>query len=117
MTESIREAQLKKTEAGLIPQGEGWFVLNARDVSWIQSEERGQDTDFQGWAGVDRARLPHPGSVAGSAWPVPRRARPGGLPGRCRRVRARDRRTGAPPEGLGLRPLPAVDEARVRRGG
>jgi quercetin dioxygenase-like cupin family protein len=23
-------------------------VLNARDVSWIQSEERGQDTDFEG---------------------------------------------------------------------
>jgi uncharacterized cupin superfamily protein len=48
MAESIREAQLKKTEAGLIPEDEGWFVVNARDVSWIQSEERGQDTDFQG---------------------------------------------------------------------
>ena len=56
MTESIREAQLKKTEAGLIPQGEGWFVVNARDVSWIQSEERGQDTDFEGeqeWSQLD----------------------------------------------------------------
>ena len=53
MTESVREAQLKRTEAGLIPQAEGWFVLNARDVSWIRSEERGQDTDFEGgqeWA-------------------------------------------------------------------
>ena len=53
MTESVREAQLERTEAGLIPQGEGWFVLNARDVSWIRSEERGQDTDFEGgqeWA-------------------------------------------------------------------
>ena len=53
MTESIREAQLKRTDAGLIPQGEGWLVLNARDVSWIRSEERGQDTDFEGgqeWA-------------------------------------------------------------------
>ena len=48
MAECIREAQLKKTEAGLIPEGEGWFVVNARDVSWIQSEERGQDTDFEG---------------------------------------------------------------------
>jgi uncharacterized cupin superfamily protein len=48
MTESVREAQLKRTEAGLIAQGEGWFVLNARDVSWIRSEERGQDTDFEG---------------------------------------------------------------------
>ena len=48
MTESVREAELKRTDAGLIPQGEGWFVLNARDVSWIRSEERGQDTDFEG---------------------------------------------------------------------
>ena len=48
MTETVLEAQLKKTDAGLIPQGEGWFVLNARDASWIRSAERGQDTDFQG---------------------------------------------------------------------
>jgi uncharacterized cupin superfamily protein len=48
VAESIREARLKKTDAGLIPEGEGWFVVNARDVSWIQSKERGQDTDFEG---------------------------------------------------------------------
>jgi len=44
----VPEAKLEKTEHGLIPQGEGWFVLNARDVSWIRGEERGQDTDFEG---------------------------------------------------------------------
>jgi len=44
----VPQAKLKKTDAGLIPQGEGWFVLNARDVSWIRSDERGQDTDFEG---------------------------------------------------------------------
>src|SRR5262245_58382304 len=48
MPEPVPEARLEKTEAGLIPQGEGWFVLNARDASWIRSEERGQDTDFEG---------------------------------------------------------------------
>ena len=48
MADSVPEAHLTKTDAGLIPQGEGWFVLNARDVSWIRSEERGQDTDFEG---------------------------------------------------------------------
>ena len=48
MTDAVPEAQLRKTDAGLVPQGEGWFVLNAREVSWIRSEERGQDTDFQG---------------------------------------------------------------------
>jgi quercetin dioxygenase-like cupin family protein len=50
---TVREADLKQTDAGLVPQGEGWFVLNARDASWIRSEERGQDTDFEGgqeWA-------------------------------------------------------------------
>lgn len=49
----VPEAELKTTDAGLISQGEGWFVLNARDVSWIRSEERGYDTDFEGaqeWA-------------------------------------------------------------------
>jgi mannose-6-phosphate isomerase-like protein (cupin superfamily) len=44
----VPEAQLKKTDAGLIPQGAGWFVLNARETSWVRSEERGQDTDFEG---------------------------------------------------------------------
>jgi uncharacterized cupin superfamily protein len=48
VTEPVREAELAHTDAGLIPQGDGWFVLNARDVSWIQSDERGQDTDFEG---------------------------------------------------------------------
>ena len=48
LTKPVPEAELKQTNAGLIPQGEGWFVLNAREVSWIQSEERGQDTDFEG---------------------------------------------------------------------
>jgi quercetin dioxygenase-like cupin family protein len=44
----VQKATVKKTEKGLIPEGEGWFVVNARDVSWITSEERGQDTDFEG---------------------------------------------------------------------
>jgi quercetin dioxygenase-like cupin family protein len=44
----IEEAELQKADAGLIPKGEGWFVLNARDASWIRSEERGEDTDFEG---------------------------------------------------------------------
>ena len=50
---TVPEAELERTDAGLVPRGEGWFVLNARDASWIRSEERGQDTDFEGgqeWA-------------------------------------------------------------------
>ena len=48
MADSVPEAQLKQTDDGLVPQGEGWFVLNAREVSWTRSEERGQDTNFEG---------------------------------------------------------------------
>src|SRR5215471_15378475 len=48
MADLVAEARLAKTDVGVIPEGEGWFVLNARDVSWIRSEERGQDTDFEG---------------------------------------------------------------------
>jgi uncharacterized cupin superfamily protein len=48
MAESVPEAPLKKTDAGLVPEGEGWFVLNARDAMWIRSEERGQDAALEG---------------------------------------------------------------------
>ena len=48
MPDRVSEATLTKTELGLVPEGEGWFVANAREVTWITSEERGQDTDFQG---------------------------------------------------------------------
>jgi uncharacterized cupin superfamily protein len=48
LTHSVPEAQLQKTEFGLVPEGEGWFVLNARDALWIRSEERGQDAVFEG---------------------------------------------------------------------
>ena len=58
---TVPEAELRKTDAGLIPQGESWFVLNARDVSWIRSEERGQDTDFEG-------RRSGPSSASASKW-------------------------------------------------
>jgi uncharacterized cupin superfamily protein len=28
------EAPLRQTEAGLVPEGEGWFVVNAREARW-----------------------------------------------------------------------------------
>jgi quercetin dioxygenase-like cupin family protein len=55
MPERVSEARLDETAVGIVPEGEGWFVLNARDVSWIRSDERGQDTDFEGrqeWTGL-----------------------------------------------------------------
>lgn len=48
MTEPVPEAQLQQTELGLVVETDGWFVLNARDATWITSDDRGQDTDFEG---------------------------------------------------------------------
>jgi quercetin dioxygenase-like cupin family protein len=48
MRERVLQAQFEETPMGLIPTGEGWFVANARDVTWVTSDERGQDTDFEG---------------------------------------------------------------------
>jgi quercetin dioxygenase-like cupin family protein len=48
MPDPVPEATLTKTELGLVAEGEGWFVANAREVTWITSAEAGQDTDFEG---------------------------------------------------------------------
>ena len=37
----MQEAPLEETDNGRVPTGEGWFVLNARDVPWVRSERRG----------------------------------------------------------------------------
>jgi mannose-6-phosphate isomerase-like protein (cupin superfamily) len=33
----VREGRLEETEAGLVPAGAGWFVLNARDARWFEN--------------------------------------------------------------------------------
>ncbi|HEX4521577.1 MAG TPA: cupin domain-containing protein [Gaiellaceae bacterium] len=43
------EAPLGQTEAGLVPAGDGWFVLNARDARWISREGRGVNVPLTGW--------------------------------------------------------------------
>ena len=37
----MKEAELKETEAGLVPEGKGWFVLNLRDAAWTNTTPRG----------------------------------------------------------------------------
>jgi uncharacterized cupin superfamily protein len=44
----VQEARLETTEHGLVPQGEGWFVLNARDARWRAGEGRGAYGIFEG---------------------------------------------------------------------
>lgn len=42
------EARLERTERGLVPQGDGWFVLNARDAPWRDRPGRGLRCLFEG---------------------------------------------------------------------
>jgi uncharacterized cupin superfamily protein len=46
----VSEAQLEATEEGLVPKGDGWFVLNARDARWYHAEGRSAVCDFEGEA-------------------------------------------------------------------
>jgi uncharacterized cupin superfamily protein len=43
-----REAPLELTENGLVPAGDGWFVLNARDARWLHAVGRSAVCDFEG---------------------------------------------------------------------
>jgi uncharacterized cupin superfamily protein len=49
----VPEAKLEKTEHGLVPQGDGWYVLNLRDAEWRHTDGRGAvcvvSDDFEGW--------------------------------------------------------------------
>jgi uncharacterized cupin superfamily protein len=45
----VPEAALEQTEAGLVPAGPGWFVLNAHEARWIRRDGRGHNLPFTGW--------------------------------------------------------------------
>jgi len=42
------EAPLTDTDAGLVPEAEGWFVVNARDARWWRHDTFGSATVFEG---------------------------------------------------------------------
>lgn len=44
----IPEAPLERFEEGLVPTGEGWFVLNAREARWRLRAGRGHSLPFEG---------------------------------------------------------------------
>jgi uncharacterized cupin superfamily protein len=44
----VPEAPLERGEVGLVPAGEGWFVVNARDVEWVAFGGSGASTRFEG---------------------------------------------------------------------
>src|SRR5256885_1013829 len=59
----IPEAPLEQTDSGLVPQGEGWFVVNAREARWYESDF-GPFTRFEG-----DARFPQVGVNIGILGP------------------------------------------------
>jgi uncharacterized cupin superfamily protein len=44
----VPESLSESTEHGLVPKGEGWFVLNAREAAWRAAEGRGAVCDLEG---------------------------------------------------------------------
>ena len=44
----VPEAELQETEAGLVPAGTGWFVLNAKDARWFDRPGRGHSLPLTG---------------------------------------------------------------------
>jgi uncharacterized cupin superfamily protein len=44
----VPEARLEPSEHGLVPKGEGWFVLNAKDAVWNDRGPRGKAMTFEG---------------------------------------------------------------------
>jgi uncharacterized cupin superfamily protein len=44
----VPEAPLEQTEEGLVPKGEGWFVVNARNARWLHHDDLGSAVTFEG---------------------------------------------------------------------
>jgi uncharacterized cupin superfamily protein len=44
----VPEAPVEKTDSGLVPKGEGWFVVNAKEARWFEHETFGSWTVFEG---------------------------------------------------------------------
>ena len=44
----IPESRLEATEHGLVPHGDGWFVLNAREARWFHAPGRSAICEFEG---------------------------------------------------------------------
>jgi uncharacterized cupin superfamily protein len=42
------EARIEPTDHGLAPRGDGWYVLNARQARWFESERFGRACTFEG---------------------------------------------------------------------
>jgi len=44
----VREATLRQVPSGLLPETEGWFVVNVADAAWVTHPVFGADCSFEG---------------------------------------------------------------------
>jgi uncharacterized cupin superfamily protein len=44
----VPESEIEQTETGLVPKGDGWFVVNAREARWRRAPGRSAVCDFEG---------------------------------------------------------------------
>jgi uncharacterized cupin superfamily protein len=44
----VPEAELERTDAGLVPKTAGWFIVNAKESRWIEHPTFGSGTTFEG---------------------------------------------------------------------
>ena len=45
----VPASPLQATDHGLVPRGEGWFVVNAREARWLHTPGRSAICPFEGW--------------------------------------------------------------------
>ena len=43
----IGEAKLEPAASGLLPAGEGWFIVNVRDTAWMTNDKHGSGCRFE----------------------------------------------------------------------
>jgi len=43
----VEEARLESVESGLVPAGDGWFVVNVRDAAWLTNDAFGTRCIFE----------------------------------------------------------------------
>lgn len=66
----VPEARLEQTDEGLVPAGEGWFVLNALEARWFDRPGRGKALLFTGVSEADVETLfPQLGVNLRVLWP------------------------------------------------
>jgi len=54
---AVPEAALRSTKYGLVPDGDGWFVLNARDSRWRDYGPLGVACNFEGKRGFKQVGI------------------------------------------------------------